>query len=273
MAQGASSSEPRLVPVPDGAHLATWTAGDGPAMLLVSGLGGTAGFWAPVLPGLSASFRITRFDQRGIGASSRGDAACTIDRLAYDCLAVADARGLDRFLFVGHSTGGAIGQALARLAPERLSGLVLSATWLRPSRYMTALFEARRTILFLDPQAYAATGAILGYAPAWLERNWSTFEAATARPPSSSEARRAVRERIDALIAFDGSQHAASLSVPTLVLGARDDMIVPAFLQEELAAALPGSRKTMLDTGGHFFPVSRPDAFTATVAEWIGELG
>ena len=25
-------------------------------------------------------------------------------------------------------------------------------------------------------------------------------------------------------------------------------------------------------TGGHLFPVSRPDAFTATVAEWIGEL-
>jgi aminoacrylate hydrolase len=60
--------------------------------------------------------------------------------------------------------------------------------------------------------------------------------------------------------------------MPILVLGARDDMIVPAFLQEELAAALPGSRKTMLDTGGHFVPVSRPDAFTANVAEWIGEL-
>jgi aminoacrylate hydrolase len=28
----------------------------------------------------------------------------------------------------------------------------------------------------------------------------------------------------------------------------------------------------MLDSGGHFFPVSRPDAFTATVAEWVSEL-
>lgn len=82
-----------------------------------------------------------------------------------------------------------------------------------------------------------------------------------------------MQERIDALLAFDGSGDIASLAMPALILGARDDMIVPAFLQEELAAALPGARKTMLDSGGHFFPISRPDAFTATVAEWIGELG
>ena len=86
-------------------------------------------------------------------------------------------------------------------------------------------------------------------------------------------ARQVVAERIDALLSFDGSADIAALTLPTLVLGARDDMIVPAFLQEDLAAALPGARKILLDSGGHFFPVSRPDAFTAQVAEWIGELG
>ena len=86
-------------------------------------------------------------------------------------------------------------------------------------------------------------------------------------------AKTVVRERIDALLAFDGSAAIASLMMPILVLGARDDMVVPAFLQDELAAALPGSAKTMLDSGGHLFPVSRPDAFTSTVADWIGRLG
>jgi aminoacrylate hydrolase len=81
-----------------------------------------------------------------------------------------------------------------------------------------------------------------------------------------------VRERIDALRSFDGSGWAGELPMPALILGARDDMIVPAFLQEELAAAMPGARKTLLDSGGHFFPVARPDAFTANVAEWLGAL-
>jgi aminoacrylate hydrolase len=256
----------------DGAELRASVEGSGPALLLVSGLGGTAGFWNDSATTLARSFRVISFDQRGIGASSRGEAQCTIDQLARDCLAVLDAAGVQRAVLLGHSTGGCIGQALARQAPERLDGLILSATWLRPSRYMAALFGTRRAILDENPHAYAATATLLAYPPRWLEVNWSVYEAALAKAPNSEQARQVVRERIDALLAFDGSEHIAALAMPALILGARDDVIVPAFLQEELAAALRGARKTMLDSGGHFFPVSRPDAFTATVAEWIGEL-
>lgn len=252
----------QIVETPDGAILAVTIEGDGPDILLVSGLGGTASFWSPTLTGLTRQFRVVRFDQRGIGASSRGSASCSIDQLALDCLAVMDAVGLARPAFVGHSTGGAIGQALARLAPGRVGALVLSATWLKPSRYMEALFLARRRILDLDPAAYAATGAVLGYAPAWLEANWSAFEAATANPPASDGAREIVRERIDALLAFDGSGSVGALDCPTLVIGARDDVIVPAFLQRELAAALPsGGKLTVYEDGGHFFPITRTSEF------------
>lgn len=273
MATPHSTAESFSVRLADGTELRASAEGAGPALLLVSGLGGSAAFWDGSAATLARSFRIIRFDQRGIGASTCGEGPCTIDGLAQDCLAVLDAAGAKRAVLLGHSTGGCIGQSLARQAPERLDGLILSASWLRPSHYMTALFGTRRAILDENPRAYAALAALLAYPPKWLEANWDVYEAALAKMPGSEQARRAVRERIDALLSFDGSAHAASLAMPALVLGARDDMIVPAFLQEELAAALPGSRKTMLDTGGHFFPVSRPDAFTATVAEWIGELG
>jgi pimeloyl-ACP methyl ester carboxylesterase len=261
------------VTTPDGAVLQAFVAGAGPALLLVSGLGGTAGFWKATTATLARSSRVIRFDQRGIGASTRGSAPCTIDQLARDCLNVLDGAGVGRAVLLGHSTGGCIGQALGRMAPERLDGLILSATWLKPSHYMSALFGARRAILAENPQAYAATAALISYPPAWLEANWGVYEAAIAAAPVTPEARQVVRERIDALLSFDGAADIAALPMPTLVLGSRDDMIVPAFLQEELAAALPGGRSILLDSGGHFFPVSRPDAFTAKVVEWIGELG
>jgi aminoacrylate hydrolase len=260
------------VALPDGAVLRATSEGNGPPLLLVSGLGGSAGFWEGNATTLARSFRVIRFDQRGIGASTRGEAPCTIDQLALDCLALLDAAEVERAVLLGHSTGGCIGQSLARQAAHRLDGLILSATWLRPSRYMTGLFGTRRAILADNPQAYAATAALLSYPPAWIEANWATYEKALAQAPATPQAQQVVRERIDALLAFDGSAHVAALVMPVLILGARDDMIVPAFLQEELAAKLPGSRKTMLDSGGHFFPVSRPDAFTATVAEWVSEL-
>lgn len=271
-AQNAASGAFQAL-TPDGAVLRARAIGNGPALVLVSGLGGTADFWASSAETLARSFRVVCFDQRGIGASTRGQAPCTIDQLALDCLCVMDAADVTRAVVLGHSTGGCVGQSLARLAPGRLDGLILSAAWLGPSRYMAGLFGARRAILAGNPQAYAAMMTLMAYPPAWLEANWSVFEAAVANAPITPEARRVVSERIDALLAFDGSASIARLPMPAMVLGARDDMVAPLFLQEALAAAMPGVRMTTLDSGGHFFPVSKPDAFTATVAEWIGALG
>jgi len=256
-------------PTADGAVLHVTVTGNGPPLLLVSGLGGTAAFWAGSAAVFAASFRVIRFDQRGTGASTRGNATCDIDLLARDCLAVLDAAGADKAILLGHSTGGCIGQSLARQAPQRLAALVLSATWLRPSNYMSALFATRRAILQHDPVAYAATAALLAYPPAWLEANWPVYETALAHAPASAEARRTVTERIDALLTFDGSASVSGLIMPTLVLGTRDDMIVPAFLQEQLTAAIPMAEKIMFDDGGHFFPVSRQPAFTRAVQKWL----
>lgn len=260
------------VKLPDGAILRALSQGQGRPLLLVSGIAGSAAFWDDNAATLARSFQVVRFDQRGIGASDRGSAPCTIDQLAKDCLAVLDAAGIERATVLGHSTGGCIGLALARQAPERLDGLIISGGWLKQNRYMTALFETRLAILDQHPRAYAATAALMTYPPTWLEAHWSVYEAAVAAAPDTPEAKQIVRERIDALRSFDGSNWAGEINVPTLILGTRDDMIVPAFLQEELATAMPGARKTLLDTGGHFFPISRPDAFTANVAEWIGAL-
>ncbi len=257
----------------DGATLHAFTQGRGRPLLLVSGLSGSGAFWQSIAATLARSFRVISFDQRGIGASTRGSAACSIDELARDCIAVLDRAGAERAVVLGLSTGGCIAQSLARQVPHRIDGLILSASWLKPSHYMAGYFGARRAILATNPQAYAASSVLCAYPPAWIEANWHVFEAALAAAPTTAQAQGVMRERIDALLAFDGSAEAAALAMPILVLGARDDMVVPAFLQDELAAALPGCAKTVLDSGGHLFPVSRPDAFTATVADWIGRLG
>ncbi|MCF3935791.1 alpha/beta hydrolase [Acuticoccus sp. M5D2P5] len=249
----------------DGAVLKASREGEGPALLLVSGLGGTASFWGPTVPALSKDFEVIRFDQRGIGASSRGTATCDIACLASDALAVLDEAGIETATLLGHSTGGCIGQAVAHQAGHRLDGLILSATWLRPSVYMGALFETRLSLLDLSPEAYAGMAALLSYPPEWLEENIAQYENAVARAPSSEVARKVVRERIHALLAFDGSASTHLVSMKTLVLGALDDVVVPAFLQRALAEALPGPELVLYPDGGHFFPVSRTERFVETV--------
>lgn len=256
----------------DGAELRFWSQGSGRKTLcLVSGLGGSGGFWKDVAPALAEHVRVISFDQRGIGGSTRGISAVTIECLARDCLSVMDAAGDEDCLLLGHSTGGCIVQACARLAPERVKGLVLSAAWMSKSRYMAALFKTRREILSMDPVAYAKSAALLSYPPDWLEQNWHVFDAAMANAPVDAWASKIVGERIDALLSFDGPPDKRVLALPALVLGSRDDMIVPFFLQEELGLAFPNARMTMFDSGGHFFPLSRRDAFIEEVSKWIAE--
>jgi len=254
---------------PDGAELAVHAAGAGPAVMLISGLGGTAGFWRPVTERLSARFTVVTLDQRGIGASTRGTAAVSIETLADDCGAALDALRIDRAVLVGHSTGGCIAMTLAASQPKRVSGVVLSATWLTATSYMTALFAARLATLNADHEAYATLGTMLGYPSEWLEAHWPVLEGAVRQAPRSAEARRVVAERIAALVAFDGRTLVPSLDMPCLVFGARDDLIVPLSAQKAVHAALPRAELTVLESGGHFFPVTRTDEVAARFSAFV----
>lgn len=255
------------VALADGAELRVRIDGEGPDLLLVSGLGGTAGFWDPVVPAFARRHRVIRFDQRGIGASSRGEAPCTIDQLGRDCLAVLGATAAQSALLVGHSTGGCIVQCAARADPARVAGLVLGATWLRPNPYMSALFEARLALLATAPRDYAALGVLLGHPPEVLRDDPGIIDAAVEKAPVAEADRRVVAERIRALLAFDASGWTAELVMPRFVVGAEDDMVVPVGLQRELAMASP-CRTHFFRDGGHFFIARRAEAYAALLGGW-----
>ena len=254
----------------DGAILHASCEGNGPVLMLISGLGGTAGFWNPVVQRLAPQFTIVRFDQRGIAGSTRGTAPCTTMTLAQDSLLVLDAFGVQRASVLGHSTGGCIVQCMASISADRLDRAVLSATWIKAGPYMQALFSMRKSLLATAPQAYAESAALLSYPAAWLQDHWSVFEKAVAGTPNTDSAKTIIAERIDALLAHDGQVMLKSLTMPALLLGAEDDIIVPPFHQRELAAVLPNSRLHLLAQGGHFFPVTQTERFVEHLVAFIG---
>ena len=107
--------------------------------------------------------------------------------------------------------------------------------------------------------------AFLGYPPDWLDRHWAFYRTLVDNAPVKPEQQHAVTERIAALLTFDRSAELGKIKLPTLVQGAEDDLIVPGFLQHELHALMPGSALSMMANGGHFFPVSRPEAFVRAI--------
>ena len=96
-------------------------------VLFVHGNGGNRTQWAAQLEHLRATRRAAAFDLRGMGESEpAGNADYSVEGFAEDVAAVADALGLQRFVLVGHSYGGAVVAAYAGKHPDRLAGLVFA---------------------------------------------------------------------------------------------------------------------------------------------------
>ena len=137
--------------------------GSGQPLLFVSGLNGTGRSWAPQVPFFSQHYRVITYDQRGTGSSDRLQRTFSVDGMAGDVIALLNALGLERVHLVGQSTGGAIGQTLAVLHPERLTRMCIYATWTWCDPWFRRLFEARRMM-------YQQTGSDLHgrFHPLWL---------------------------------------------------------------------------------------------------------
>lgn len=115
----------------DGRDIGWRSVGAGPPLLLLNGYAGTAEDWDPnFIEALAATFEVVLPDNRGMGTSPWGsdDEALSISSMADDVLALADGLSLPSFALVGWSMGGFIAQAVARRAPQRITGLALLST-------------------------------------------------------------------------------------------------------------------------------------------------
>ena len=110
--------------------------GSGEDVLFISGLADEGACWVDQVDGLKATYRLTTFDNRGVGRSATPDGPFEIADFAADTIALMDALGLERPHVVGSSMGGAIAQELVLAHPERVRSLVLNGTWCRGDRFL-----------------------------------------------------------------------------------------------------------------------------------------
>lgn len=94
-------------------------------LLFVHGNGANSTQWRDVLAHERASRRAVAFDLRGMGISDpAADGNYSVDAMADDVDAVADALGLARFVLIGHSYGSHVVAAYAARHPEKVAAVV-----------------------------------------------------------------------------------------------------------------------------------------------------
>lgn len=250
------------------------THGHGEDLLLVAGLGGSGTFWRGQVGPLSSRYRVTVFDHRGVGRSSPAPLISSVDELANDAVRVMDALGIERAHLVGHSTGGAIGQHVALAAPGRLRSLVLSGTWAGPSPLFIELFRLRRDVLInCGLKQYLLLGAMLAN-PAWhLQEHFTNAEEYLVDRTRAAPRLDVELGRLNAVMTHDLRHRLAGIRVPTAVICARDDQIVPEPLASEPARLIPGALLEVLPEGGHFCPLTVTERYNEVLLRSLERVG
>ncbi len=110
-----------------GARLRYAVAGDGPAVVLVHGLGGTIENWRGLAPALARRHRVLVPDLPGHGRSAPLSEAAHLDDFVDAVFAMAEAEGIGSAVWIGHSLGGTVALRSAVRRPDAVRGVVLAA--------------------------------------------------------------------------------------------------------------------------------------------------
>lgn len=244
--------------------------GLGPPLLCAAGLGGVGSYWMPQIEAFSSHFRVVLHDHRGTGKSTRDRIDYSVAQMARDVLDLADGLGIDRFHFMGHSTGAAIGQELALRHGDRLLSAVLASGWAVADPHFLRCFETRKAILTqIGPAAYVRAQALFLYPPWWISSHHDAITKAEAHGLADFPPVEVVLSRIAAITGYAPGEALAGVRTPCLVTCAADDALTPVHASEAMHALIPQSTLAVLPCGGHFNTVTRPDAYNAAVLPWL----
>ena len=125
-----------------GVRLYAEQAGQGDDVIFISGLADEGACWVDQVAGLSDRWRITTFDNRGVGRSETPPGEYRIKDFAADTAALMDALGIERAHVVGSSMGGAIAQELTLAQPAKVRSLVLNGTYCRGDHFFREVIRS-----------------------------------------------------------------------------------------------------------------------------------
>lgn len=240
-------------------------------VLLSSGLGGSAGYWAPQMNMLKRHFRVVVYDHRGTGRTG-GEVPQSggIADMADDVIELATTLNLEKFHFVGHALGGLIGLEIALRQPELIDRLVLINAWSKADDHSGRCFDTRISLLENSGvEAFVKAQPLFLYPAQWMSDNADRLAKDDAHGVAHFQGKENVLRRIAALRAFDVDDRLSEVEHSTLVIAARDDLLVPYSRSIRLADGLPNGALVMFDEGAHAVNITQADQFNIELEKFL----
>jgi pimeloyl-ACP methyl ester carboxylesterase len=268
--------------------------GDGPLVLLIHGLGGSAENWDLAGPRLTAAGRVVAIDLVGFGDSEPGRRRPSVEDNALLVAEVIQYLGYDRATLVGNSMGGLVAMITATDHADRVDRVVLVDPALPMSRRHPPDVEVLTKLLGpLIPavgvpvfRVYRAThspeeetmetlrmvAADPSAIPGWaVERLVEVNRRRRGRPwaiPAFLEADRSIARYVLRPRRFSRLIH--GIGAPVLLVHGSEDRLISVDSARWAAAERPCWTYVEMAGVGHVPMLEAADQFVAVVGEWLG---
>ena len=218
--------------------------------------------WSPLLQRLAQKNRLIRYDSRGNGLSDRDVEEISFEGFVRDLVAVVEATKIERFAILGISQGAAIAIAYAVSQPEKVSKLVLYGGYAKGRNRRGSTEEADKARVFLsllhhgwgDEHSAFMRAFSAVFLPNGSPEQIKWF-ADLQRTTTTAENAARIRNVCDGI---DVTELLPKIRVPTLVLHARHDNVVPLEQCRSLAASIPHARFVTLESDNHVLLAGEP---------------
>jgi pimeloyl-ACP methyl ester carboxylesterase len=250
--------------------------GQGPAVVLAHGFGGSARNWRPQVRTLRARHRVVVYDARGHARSEAPaePAAYREAELVDDFGRAAQAAGAARPVAGGLSMGAAVALRYALAAPGRVRALVLASPPAGPGSGHGVAAHALAFADAIEREGLEAAGARFVWGPG------SGLDPAGAKlvrqgflehaPYALAHTLREFLATLEPVVAL--AARLAGLEIPMLLIaGARDEGSLP--VCRALAEALPQAELSVIPDAGHVVNLAAPAAFDAALLGFLDRLG
>ena len=259
-------------------HIAYIVEGDGPIdlMWIPPWISQVEYLWSErslmrVMRRIKSFARFITFDRRGSGLSDPFFGAPTLEDQMDDLIAVMDAVGSERVAIVGTLEGGPMAATFAATHPDRVSALVLYATFARatwaPGYEFAWPADVRDAHMAELVEHWGEGRVVAGVAPSEASdpgfMEWGGRLERLAASPST------IRRLMGLIGEFDVRDVLPSIRVPTLVMHRRDDAFIKIEHSRYLAQQIPGARYVELEGSDNMFSLGDSEGLLGEIEEHL----
>jgi len=233
------------------------------AFVLIHGMGGRWQHWLETIPTLARHGRVLAIDLPGFGRSELPVDGVSLDGYADTAAVLCRALSVDRAVILGHSMGGLIALLAAPRLANRIERMTVTSPFIglhgrQAGTSIVRLVSSLATAVGLGglstngnrPINQTFEGNGLTHDPARFARNKAIYDS-VPRLRLAGPTFRWVRESFKAIKTVNDPDHLASIRIPTLILAAGADNIVPIAEVEELASHFRAAELITIDHARH----------------------